>query len=466
MIKVTLQYLILISLSFLFGCQKNEQLAFRKSQNSIYQGPSDSGGGDTCNGKLIESYKVDVTTLPEFKLYLKPIFEKLVLGDFKKELNKSSSPFEFSTKMKNWYFIDCKLKEIPNEKKGLYLESYQTAIHTSREIFIDLTSYNLMSEEEKSKLILHEIVMAYYLTKYLSIEQICKISNICNSEYLKISSWKMFRPEVYKSLNEEDHQKIRHVMSWLWSNKNNLNKENFITLLKNNDFDKRFSLSAEIEKNKPIQVQILPESLIRMFKKYQWTNAFPKFCHFNETSNLSESTCDVNVNSEIRNIKILNNSLIKHLSLKIKITRNSDNKVFQQEFLYPLVGINPSVVLHVNKYGNILNAAPLAMTANWPTQPELKLEEGMKSQMLIIFLNVSDLEKPEIYQMLFRTYVWYSFEDVINEVDGARYKNSYGYPAVIDNESEVIFIENELPFNVNLGFLKGKTFLRSNLLVN
>lgn len=449
--------LIFLFLPFLIGCQINRQPSTMQDFSSIVQGPSDSGGGDTCNDKLIESYNVDITSLPEFKNYLAPLLEKLSPSN---ENKKSSSPFEFSAKMKNWYIIDCKLMEIPPERKGLYVETYQTAIHTPREIFIYSGSYNIMADEEKAKLILHEMVMAYYLLKYINLEQICKMLNFCDGDFLKVSGWKMFRPEAYRPLNEEDHQKIRNVTTWLWSQKDNLNKENFSTLLKNNDFDKRFPISSDLGENKSQEIKLQPEVLIRMFKKYKWTNTLPKFCQFNSVSNLRESTCDIIVNSEIRDVKTAENHQLKYLSVKVKLVRKSDKKVFEQEFLYPLFGDKPTVTLHMNKIGNVLNAAPLGLTGNWPTEHGIELNEGLKSKMFFMFLNVSDPNNPEIYKILYQTYVWYSFETVFTERDGVRYKETYGYPSIIPDESETIFVEDELPFLLN-GFFSGRIFLRS-----
>jgi hypothetical protein len=128
---------------------------------ALWWDPSDGGGGDTCNGKMIESYRVDITALEEYKTYIQPILNKLTVNDEKGE----SSPFDLSANLKNWYLIDCKLQDLPRERKGLYLETYQTAIHTSREIFIDSKSYNKMSPEEKSKLLLHEMIMGLLFNK-------------------------------------------------------------------------------------------------------------------------------------------------------------------------------------------------------------------------------------------------------------------------------------------------------------
>ena len=169
-------FIALITLLFLTACQKDNQSTVSSPAvvKSTMQGPSDGGGGDTCNGKMIESFKIDISTLDEFKEFIQPILDKVTV---KQEDKKNGTPFLLTPGFKNWYLIDCKLQDIPKERKGLYLETYQTAIHTSREIFIDSTSYNQMQKEEKAKLLLHEMIMSYYLMKYLSLQDICKMSN-------------------------------------------------------------------------------------------------------------------------------------------------------------------------------------------------------------------------------------------------------------------------------------------------
>src|SRR5687767_13666516 len=110
-----------LGLTFLLGCQQNGQpRPAAIAQNQTAQGPSDGGGGDTCNGKMIESYAVNVTELPEFKASVQPILDRLVSRD---GVLKNSLPFHLTPKIKNWYFVDCKLQEISRERKGLYFET-------------------------------------------------------------------------------------------------------------------------------------------------------------------------------------------------------------------------------------------------------------------------------------------------------------------------------------------------------
>lgn len=449
--------LAFLAAPFLAACQNNGQKAPASpvAGNVVVWGPSDGGGGDTCNGKMIESYIVDITGLEEFKEFVQPILDKIVPPQAD---GKKRSPFHLTPHMKNWYIIECKLQNIPKERKGLYLETYQTAIHTSREIFIDSNSYNKMAKEEKAKLLLHEMIMSYYLMKYLSLDDLCKMASGCTGDYAVIGKWKMFRPQAYRPLNEEDHQKIRNVTSLLWLQRESASGESYAKILKNNDFDKRFDTADASENSKEIEVDI--QVLLRMLKKYQWSNSFPKFCQFGSDTNVSSSNCKTDIIANIKEDKLAGSEVkVKQLYLKIKITRESDKQEFTKEFSYPLTSEHQKVKLYMNKIGPVLSAAPFPLFGNWPGYPGIEIQEGLKSQVLFFMLNLSDLANPEIYQILFHTYVWYSFADEIVEKDGATSVTTYGYPTLLPDESESVFIENELPFRFN-SVLQNKVFIK------
>lgn len=139
-------------------------------------------------------------------------------------------------------------------------------------------------------------------------------------------------------------------------------------------------------------------------------------------------------------------SSLKALYIKVNILRELDKKEVEQEFFYPLVTEDKKIKLYTSNIGSILKAAPFGLTANWPNMPGTKLEEGMKSQLLYLWISLANLENPEIYQMTYQTQVWYSFEDQIVERDGVKYRETYGYSKILDEETENLFIENELPF--------------------
>jgi hypothetical protein len=458
--KINKTLLALIAMTFLSACQNPGQTPSAMGPGSDkYQGPSDGGGGDTCNGKMIESFKVNIMGLDEYKELVQPIVEKLKPKTSDSTKN-DNTPFLFSPVSKSWYIIDCKLQDIPKERKGLYLESYQTAIHTSREVFIDSTSYNTMAKEERAKLLIHEMVMGYYLMKYMSIEDMCKVGGAeCSPDALLISKWKMYRPETYRPLNEEDHQRIRAVTAWLWSQSDALTPENFVKVLKSNDFDKRFL--DQVDKTESVQFEVDPQILVRMFKKHQWSQTFPKFCQFDAITNASHSSCTTEVTSDIRDYGFAGFTL-KQLYVKVKITRDSDKKVFENEFSFPLQNADTKITLHENKFGVIAKAVPMFLMSNWPNQPGVTMAEGMRSHTLFLMMNFADRENPEIFQMNLKPYVWYSFEENIVIKEGMKYKETYGYSSPLEDEAENLFTESELPFTFRAN-MPTKNFIKMEL---
>jgi hypothetical protein len=427
-----------------------------KEGNTSESGPSDGGGGDTCNNKMIESYKVDIVLLPEYKEFVQPVIDKVT---------KDGSPLMITPFLKTWYIIDCKLKNIPPERKGLYLETYQTAIHTSREIFIDASSYKKMAQEEKGKLLLHEMVMAYYLMKYLSLEDICKMTNTCSGDTSLASKWKMYRPQPYRALNEEDHQKIRKVTAWMWSKSSEVTPEGFIKILKNNDFDNRFTKMAE---NKPSTQEATPvkvdvNDFLLMIKKTISLQSFPKYCHFEGNPGASKSKCSTQAEAGIKEVLIYT-SKIKHFFIKLKITRESDGKVFENEFLAPM-SPDEKFTLHFNPFGSFTQSAPIGFFSNWPSMAGSKLKEGDRSHVLYFMVSKSDEGNLEIFQMLYQAYTWYSFEEKIVQKNDGKWKEYYGYNAFLPNESEDLNFESEQSF-IFKAILPEKTFIMSHIVAD
>ncbi|MBC7741241.1 MAG: hypothetical protein H7061_03530 [Bdellovibrionaceae bacterium] len=449
--KSKLMIIAITPVLFLVGCQNSSQSTLPAGvTHASSRGPGDGGGGDTCNGKMIESYKVDITTLPEFKKFIAPILVKMNPSE------KDKAPFDFTAKLKTWYLIDCKLKDIPAERKGLFLESYQTAVHTSKEIFIDAKSYRAMVDEEKAKLLLHELIMSFYLIKYMSVKDLCKVSESCSGDYEVVSNWKMFRPETYRPLNSDDHQNIRAVTTWLWENRNSVTGDTFAKIAKQYDFDKRFQKVGHVPTR---EIVIEANTLLRMLKRYQWAGQFPQFCQFDPNTVISRSTCQTTVEADIRDYLVDGKAITKQIYLKLKIKRNSDQKEFAADFFYPLPP-DQKIKTGLSTMGNVLNMVTISMLSQWPGYPGVEPKEGLKSKMAMIMLNMADFENPEIYQLVMQSYVWYSFEDEVAVTNGIKMKTTYGYLTTLAEESENLFVENELPFKIQ-SFMKSRAFVRS-----
>lgn len=467
--KLTYLILPLLSLAFLSACQKNRQVnpntagsvptsptpTSAPTSEPSRSGPSDGGGGDTCNNKMIESYRVDIETLEEYQTYIIPILKRIEADPEKKI---SSSPFLISTHLRNWYLIDCKLNEVPKERKGLYLETYQTAIHTNREVFIESGSYKKMEKEEKAKLLFHEMVMAFYLMKYNSLEELCRSRNSCDGGESTIANWKQFKPLPYKPLDESDHQLIRNVTAWLWEQRETLTHESFSKILKSNGFDTRFenlpTNEEPVRQNE--ELSVTTETLIRMFKKLQHAGTDLKYCQFDDSKELmSKSTCTTETQVDVVDgtspyVKM------KNLSLKLKITRKSDGKVFQQEFMYPLD--KDQINLYANSMGPMGNGvAPWLLTGNWLALASPDRKEGMRTQNLTIFIDLKNPVDPTIVQILFHTHVWYEFKEEVSTRDGKKTKAIVGYRKLMPEESETLFSSDQLPYKMKFEDLEKQT---------
>lgn len=478
--------LLLCLVYFLQGCQKgsqgvdtqvlqmpppvNNQNAGQSNGNEntqnigpSFEGPNDSGGGDTCNGKLIESYKVQIENQPEFKEFILPIYTQI----FKN--NQGVFSFAYGTTTKTWYIIDCELDKISKERKGLFLESYQSAIHTEREIFIDGIAYVKMALEEKAKLILHELVMSAYLLKYLSFEEICKRAGSCQGDYSSIARSKLYRQQPYKPLDSDDHQKIRKVVAWIWDNKEKIDIVLFKKILKDNDFDQRFDAffssdenqeKSEAKKNEKIEISV--SDLYRVLKRYQYSGGWPTYCQFDSKTLVSKSKCVTTSQVEYSTFMKTASNEIKMLNLDLNIVRESDGKVFHNTYN---ILLNDGDQTKMTLYSSFLyghKVAPIAMLSDWPNFPGVNAKEGMRSNFLYLYLDITDLKKMTILQVIPQKYVWYSFEDIIKEKEGLKTKEVWGHKSLLGDESEDLFFEDELPFvldsTINEGvFIKAET---------
>ena len=178
-----------------------------------------------------------------------------------------------------------------------------------------------------------------------------------------------------------------------------------------------------------------------MFKRFKWGKLFPTHCGFDSVTNLSQDKCAITMETEIRDLAI-GSGVLKQIYFKIKIVRESDKKVIEQEFSYPMQPDKMKITLYQTQMGAFLKAAPFALFANLPKENI----EGSKSQMVMFNLNLEDRENPEIYQVMFNTKIWYAFEHEYKIENGLRYRTTYGYSTILAEESENVFIENELPF--------------------
>lgn len=276
-------------------------------------GTSDSGGGTGVDGKVFESYQIDYFELEAFTEVIVPIFKSL-----------SGSSVDIHTPLlltgKTWYIAPLKLESVSKDSLGLSFVGSgtdQLARQSQAEIWIDKTKFDKMNLQDQATLILHELVMANYMSRFKKMSELC-------AEYLTFetlppeetlpeveildchdSSFEIFDTtypplESPRALNEVDNERIRRVTTWILAAKNrNLKIEDLYKVALANGFDER-SWSDLSDGKTEKSLHISPEELLLAFDKLsatitQYSRCYSSFdekwtnCQFEATNAEPES---------------------------------------------------------------------------------------------------------------------------------------------------------------------------------
>lgn len=131
-------------------------------------GTNSGGGGNSINNQIIESYNKPIEEITGYKDFLFPRLKEIQdkLPNFGLFLTKNLETM-------SWYVIPARLKTVASEYTGLPFESDQLTVNNikTKEVFIDEDLFNsLVSQEEKGRHLLHEILEASLLQYYSETE--------------------------------------------------------------------------------------------------------------------------------------------------------------------------------------------------------------------------------------------------------------------------------------------------------
>jgi hypothetical protein len=282
------------------------------------KGTSDQGGGgNLINGKPLDFYKKEITELPEYTKYIKPIDEKL--NDIREDnqADNGVTYLETLAKRKTWYLVPVKLDAIEAARIGTNFKSDQGAYQTEKEIFISDLIYKDLDEEHKAQLLLHEIVMAFYLVKYEDGKFYCeafKKANVresCLSGFADTGSKDEFKPAQKKGkfLEADEYESIRHVTEWLYTQYKNLTMLKFEEKMVEKKFDPRVFNARNVidrQKNEPIELSI--KDFLKILETQRLTNQSLTYCGFDFSSKIaiSKRRCDITyaIDGEILNMSV------------------------------------------------------------------------------------------------------------------------------------------------------------------
>jgi hypothetical protein len=133
------------------------------------QGGVNGGGGNSIDGRLIESYVKNIENIDGYKEVIVPVLNHLSM-----ELPGFAYLLKSTVERTTWYIVPKSLKARSEDITGLPFPSDQTAVQGDLEVFIDREKFQelfkIAGKQEQGRLLLHELIMA-------SIQVSCTLRN-------------------------------------------------------------------------------------------------------------------------------------------------------------------------------------------------------------------------------------------------------------------------------------------------
>lgn len=158
------------------------------------------GGGNGVAGKPLESYQVNITTVPAYQRVREKVINKLAV-----RFPKLAGDLIHITEERNWYFVPVSMDAIPAFKIGVNFRTDQFANHKLKEIWFDSKHFDDMEEKPQENLILHELLMGVKVLEFTNLLDQC----LANISSLRLTSE---NEEAYKAARKKCFSKNRNAV--------------------------------------------------------------------------------------------------------------------------------------------------------------------------------------------------------------------------------------------------------------
>lgn len=280
--KNYLRHVLSLIFLMLAACQGQDKVVVRETIREAMPGPSVSGsasggntglgappgssqvggvdsvgGGNGINQRPLESYSVNITTLPEFKEFIAPIIESMALKH-----PRFAADMAHIAINRTWFLIPVELNKLPAHVIGVGFadqELQQLAIQNLSSVWINSSLFEKYpSSKDRGLLILHEIIMGIRLMKLKSPLDNCyseialvglnnerraehgKLRDSCALKYgLQNNGPGLVNTALGKiELSKEDYDNIRELVIHLSSQTENLSQNQLNAWLADKSFRK------------------------------------------------------------------------------------------------------------------------------------------------------------------------------------------------------------------------------------
>lgn len=197
------------------------------------------GGGNGIDNKALETYAVHIDTLPEYRKYIAPIFQRMSRG----KPDILLGYFNWAISHKAWLFLPTDFDSLAKEQVGVNFSSDQLARNYPKEVHISATRYNSKSPRDKAYLLMHEIVMSARFLMKQPPEVQCAALNQGNEkqctspEMLKLARMKTYDEKARESLDNVDHDSVRVLTVYLMTKDQDLTGETISRVRRNLGFE-------------------------------------------------------------------------------------------------------------------------------------------------------------------------------------------------------------------------------------
>lgn len=202
------------------------------SQSQVNQGGIDSGGGNGIDGRLLESFIQD----PQADLGPTSTWVKSLLDRINKIYPPLAADFAHILHDRDWYFLPVKLKCLKAASIDVYVNDVdldQFALQNSKEIYFDDSLFKQATEDNRERVVLHEMVMGVMIMQFTDTYDHCmaqaseflltdkskynSASNKCSSTYQLASLFPINKGLVsHIRLSNDDYHAVRNLTSKLF----------------------------------------------------------------------------------------------------------------------------------------------------------------------------------------------------------------------------------------------------------
>lgn len=136
------------------------------ARSVLNNGGMEGGGGNSYQGRPLESYIQDPQELLAYKNFLKDIQSKFSYG--------SLDPFFAHVLIhKTWYFVPGPLNKLSSEQLGAVVPTDQVALQGFESVWVDRDLFAKMTLDDQAHLLFHEVLMGLKLLRFQSMQEQC-----------------------------------------------------------------------------------------------------------------------------------------------------------------------------------------------------------------------------------------------------------------------------------------------------